>query len=309
MSPRPAPESHAPHAAALARALAGDRDTAIAEIEREVSAGAGPSDRAAAALALAEIASLAEQSADPAGAERALASALTFRGDFADLQLRHGRVLSRLGQRREARAAIERALAREPRYAEARLEHAMLDAREGRVGEALDALRRMGREMPIREPRAFDQGLRDLERASWDAADSLLRRALWVADPDFEAALAEARRELEANCIPEAANRVHALLAKHPAYPDLHALLGAAELRRGHVDDALSSLARALELNPDFVEARALFAQALEAMGAFGAAAEQAALVLEREPAHPAAFDIEQRWAGRRAGPRRLTPS
>ncbi|MEO5618130.1 MAG: tetratricopeptide repeat protein [Candidatus Eisenbacteria bacterium] len=309
MSPRRIPEPDAPHGAALARARAGERDAAIADIERAVDAGAGPSQRAAAALALAEVAALAEQGADLAGAERALASALTFRRDFADLQLRHGRVLSRLGASREARAAIERALAREPRYAEARLEHAMLDAREGRVGEALEALRRMSREIPVREPRTFDQGLRDLERANWDAADSLLRRALRVADPDLETALAEARRDLEGNRIPEVVKRVHSLLEKHPAYPDLHALLGAADLRRGHVDDAVSALARALELNPDFLEARALFAQALEAMGAFSAAAEQAALVLECEPGHPAALDIERRWAGRQVGPRRLTTS
>jgi len=309
VSPRPPADPPAPHAGALARARAGARDEAVAEIERTASRGAPESERTAAALALAEIAALAEQDQDLAGSERALASALAYRRDFADLQLRHGRVLARLGQRREARAAIERAIAREPRYAEARLEHAMLEAREGRVGEALEALRQMARELPVREPGVFDQGLKDLERAHWDAADSLLRRALTEGDPGFEAEIAEARRDLAENRVDDAVRRVHALLDRHPAYPDLHALIGAADLRRGHVDDAASSLGRALELNPDFLEARALFAQALEAMGAFSAAAEQAALVLEREPAHSAALDIERRWASRRRGPRRLTPS
>ena len=161
----------------------------------------------------------------------------------------------------------------------------------------------------MHEPRVFEQGVRSLEQANWEAADSLLRRALQVADADLETALAESRADLEADRPDEAVAKMRAQIARHPAYPDLHARLGAAELQRGHVDDAIASLARALELQPDFLEARALFAQALESLGLFAAAAEQASLVLERDPAHAAAREIETRWAGRAPKPRRLTAS
>lgn len=309
MSPRPQGRSHSAHPDALERARRGERDTAIREIEKAVAADGGDSARAEAATTLASIATMAEQAGDVAGAERAMAAALALRPEFPDLHLRHARLLSRLGQRREARAAVERALARAPRFAEARLERAMIDAREGRVGEALDSLRSLTRECPVHEPRAFEQGVRNLEQANWDAADSLLRRALQVEDGELDGALAAARADLEAERPEEAVARMRAQIARHPAYPDLHALLGAAELKRGHLDDAIASLARALELHPDFLEARALFAQALEALGLFAAAAEQASLVLERDAAHAGARAIRDRWAGRAPKPRRLTAS
>jgi tetratricopeptide (TPR) repeat protein len=309
VTPRPQDRSPALHAAALDRARRGEHDAAIAAIAAALVEDGGEAARAEAAGPLAAIAGLAERAGDLAAAERAITAALAQRPDFPDLHLRHARLLSRLDRRREARAAIERALARAPRFAEARLEHAMLDAREGRVGEALASLHALTRDCPVHEPRAFEQGVRKLEQANWDAADSLLRRALQVEDAELETALTEARADLAADRAGEAAARMRAQIARHPAYPDLHALLGAAELQRGHVDDAVAALARALELHPDFLEARALFAGALESMGLFAAAAEQASFVLERDPAHAGARAIESRWSGHRRRSRRLTAS
>ena len=54
----------------------------------------------------------------------------------------------------------------------------MLDAREGRIGEALAALREIQRDDKIEEPRAFQQGLRSLELADWEGADAFMRRAV-----------------------------------------------------------------------------------------------------------------------------------
>ena len=102
MSPHPRPSPSTPHADALAHARAGNRDEAVALIERRVNSSSNDADRAEGALALAEIASLAVAEGDLPAAERALGLALVLRADFADLQLRHGRLLVRLGRRSEA---------------------------------------------------------------------------------------------------------------------------------------------------------------------------------------------------------------
>jgi tetratricopeptide (TPR) repeat protein len=83
-------------------------------------------------------------------------------------------------------------------------------------------------------------------------------------------------------------------------YADLHYLLGAAEFEAGLYDDALASLARALELHPDFHHARVALARVLEAYGDVARATEQIALVLQLEPAHPQALALQERWSRRR---------
>jgi tetratricopeptide (TPR) repeat protein len=286
-------------AAALDLALQGELAGAVEALAKLATPGAPDPQRTEVALALARIASDAEGAGELELAERALAGAVEARATFADLHCRRARLLARLDRRIDARRALERALKINPQYLEARLERAMMDAREGQVGEALEALRRIAREFPVKEPQAFQRGVRDLERAEWEEAGSLLRCALAVDDEEMARSVAEARDALERGEIAAAIEATRRMLGRHPAYPDLHALLGAAELQRGHHEDAMSALARALELNPEFHDARALFARALEAQGAFAAAADQAALVLERVPDHAGAREIQERWARR----------
>jgi tetratricopeptide (TPR) repeat protein len=315
VSDRRIEEPSAAFAAALdaARSLAqaGNPSAAIEAIAAALKDDSAPSDRAAAANALGDVATWCERARDFATAELALDCATRMRSDFADLQCRHARALLRLDRRREARRALDRALTLQPRYVEARLERALLDAREGSVGVSLDALRALARDGALEEPQTFQLGIQSLERGDWDEADSLLRRALQIPEPGLAEAIAEVRSQLAREDATGAAEQLTRLLESHPAYPDLHALLGAVELQRGHADDAASALARALELNPNFHDARAMLARALEALGAFSAAAEQAALVLEHDPEHVVAREIDARWSGRRsrAGSRRITPS
>ncbi|HTO91201.1 MAG TPA: tetratricopeptide repeat protein [Candidatus Sulfotelmatobacter sp.] len=294
--------------AARSLAQAGNPAAAIEAIEAALESASAPSERASAANALADVATACERARDYATAERALDRATRARGDFADLQCRHARALLRLDRRREARRALERALKLQPRFVEARLDRALLDAREGNVGEALDVLRTLAREGALDEPQTFQLGIQSLERGDWDEADSLLRRSLQVAEPGLAEAITEVRTRLANDDATGAAEQLTRLLERHPAYPDLHALLGAIELQRGHPDDAMSALARAIELNPDFHDARALLARSLEALGAFSAAAEQAALVLEHDPEHAVAREIDARWSGRRAKLRARRP-
>jgi uncharacterized protein HemY len=115
----------------------------------------------------------------------------------------------------------------------------------------------------------------------------LQRSDAMVQDEDFARATAE----------------LHQAIGEHPAYPDLHARLGRVELRQGHWDDAAASFGRALELNPSFHDARVGLAHALEALGMRAQAMDQLALVLDREPAHAEARDLQDRWTAPQARP------
>jgi len=291
VTPKPSPPPRSEFEPALESAHAGQFPAAIAEILRALAQAvsrdtlAGP-----AANALAHVGRLASQARDTAAAERALEQAVKLKPRFADLQYQYALVLLARQRRPEARRALEHALAVNPRYAAARLELAMLDARQGMVGDALAALRALATEDELGDAHAFAQGLKRLEHAEWDEAAALLRRALQLGDAELEQRLDQFHVLMRAEQPERAAELLREVLPAHETYPDLHALLGAAELRLGHVDDAIASLGRALELHPDFHAARVELARALEAAGFGAAAQEQIALVLQNEPEHPEAL-------------------
>jgi thioredoxin-like negative regulator of GroEL len=300
--PIPVPESEFTDAVRIART--GRHAQAIERIEFLTREGAlPPARKAAAADALAHIARLASAAGDVAHAVAALEVALRFQSDYPDLHYRRARLLLQLQRRPEARRELERALALNPRYTAARLERALLDAAEGFIGEALDSLRALARETEIERPLVFEQGLESLERADWEEAGALLTGALALDEPADGSVLDRARALLEAGDVAQAARLLQAALPGREGWPDLHYLLGSAELQRGHFDDALSSLARAVELNPEFHAARLQFARALDGMGELAQAADQVALVLQRDPGHPQALELHERWTspGRRS--------
>ncbi len=103
-------------------------------------------------------------------------------------------------------------------------------------------------------------------------------------------------RLVDREALPAAADLLRECLRARGRYPDLHALLGTIELRQGHWDDAVSSLARALELHPDYHDARLELALAFEGLGMRSQALEQVALVLEFEPDHARALELQDRW-------------
>jgi tetratricopeptide (TPR) repeat protein len=309
MSPRPFESAPNEFEAALLDARRGRFPVALDQAERALAESSrAKGDGNAGALAFSEIARLAERASDWSSAERALDRALTLRPRYADLHFRRGCVLASLKRRDEARQAFDRALELNPRYVAARVERAMLDAREGLVGEALEALHELSRDQAVEDPRTFQQGITSLERADWDAADSLLRRALNLGDERFEHELRTVRGALERGDAAAAVRGLRLLVPRFDAYPDLHALLGRAELALGHNDDALLALARALELNPDYHDARVLLAQALECVGQTAQAQEQVALVLQHEPTHVEALARKQRWDERHGTSRRRGP-
>lgn len=301
MNARSTPPADPPHDAALALAREGRFADAISAVMAAgISRKASRSRRAPAVEALARIGRMAETAGDLAAAGEALDVAARLAPDFADIHTLRARMLLVAQRRPEARRALEAALGIHPGYVAARVELALLDAREGMLAESLASLRRLGDEVRASEAREFRDGLSSLEIADWDEAEAHLKRALRLDVPGVDEAARAARERLAAGDPAGAATIVHAALARHEAYADLHHLLGLAELESGHVDDALASVARAIELNPDYHDARVTFARVLEAMGDFVQAGEQVAIVLQHDPDHAAANELDRRWSERR---------
>jgi tetratricopeptide (TPR) repeat protein len=263
-----------------------------------------------AARALAEIGRLASEAGQARAADEALVAALLVRPRWADVLFQRACVLLPLGHRQEARVLLDAALALNPKYTAARLERALLDARDGLLGEALESLRSLSRAGAVEEPRVFQQGMQSLERADWEEATERLRQAFHVGDADLSRTLTQVHAHLAEGRHAAAAAELRELLVGHATYPDLHALLGLAEMGLGTFDDAVASFGRALELNPEYHAARLDLARSLESLGLRGQALDHVALVLEVEPEHAQARDLQARWNVRgRSGAERGFPS
>jgi tetratricopeptide (TPR) repeat protein len=289
MKPRPTTPGPSEFDAAVDLARAGRLRDAGKRIEQVLAAGSRSVLATPAALAFAELARQAERTGDLHAAERALARATELRPKFADLQHRHACALLGQGRRMDARRALERALQINPRYVAAKVELALLDARDGLVGEAVSALKSLAEDAPIQDRGAFLQGVKRLEHADWEGADAFLRRGFQMPDPELQERIARYHEHMRAGDCERALAAIEEVVQQHDAYPDLHYLMGTAELRMGLADDALASLGRALELHPEFHDARVRFAQALEAVARIPEAVEQAQWVLEAEPGHAGA--------------------
>lgn len=249
-----------------------------------------------AAEALAEVARLAMDSGDPAAADEAMAAARQLRPNHADLLHQHAVVRLALGDRDGARDLLRMALEMDGSHVGARLERSMLDAGDGRLGEAMSSLR-----PPVRSGAAADRAPRTGPEAAVPADPAA------AAGPD--AGAAEARRELHEGRAEVAGRRVDALIERFPAAAVLHALRGEIEIQQGALDDALASCARALELDPDHLGARLHFARALEGLGMRDGALHQIGLVLERDAGNAEARALEERWSSGRRGTRGITAS
>ncbi len=274
-------------------------DLVARSLAREPDAGS----RTRVAATLAQVARICEdqQDLDAALAALDLASTLV---EWADLHCHHGRLLAQRGRRADARRALDHALALNPHYRAAAVERALLDAREGRIAEAMETLRMMASDSELTEPRAFEQGLEHLGHADFEDAGALLRRALHASDAWLEERLHAFQDLTDRGELGAALQALREAVTDRPSYPDLHLLLGVHELRMGCVDDAVESLARALELNPDFHAARVAFAQALESSGDTRQALAQLELVLRQDAEHREARALHARLAGRRRGVR-----
>lgn len=292
------------HALQVAHALAaaGEHAEAFARVEQLLARQPAGEPLPAAATALTAVARAAEQCGDEASARRALEAALSL-VDWADLHLALGTLLVRDGERADAREHFTRALAINPRYRAAAVELALLDAREGHVSDAVNALRALTGGGLAQESASLQQGLERLREAGVEDAAPLLRRALTGGDEALEEWLAQAQLSFTAGDAAGGLRHLHRAVAERPGYADLHAVLGSHELRAGHLDDGIASLVYALELNPDFHSARLELARGLEARGERDAALHELEQLLEVEPSHADAVTFRDRLTIRRRAP------
>ena len=296
MSPRPTRRTAADLGDVQQLATGGRLDAALRRLDAILGPQPAESSRYAAVSLLRALAREARAAGDAGGAIVLLDTAVRLAPGFADLHFQHAMALADRQQRTEARRALERALKINPNYLAARLEMALLDAREGMLGDSLDRLRALADDPRLEEPAAFKQGLRRLQQADWDEAGSLLRRALRLSDPTLDGVFERYQAHMDAGEHAHAAQVVRDVLPRFEGYPDLHFLLASAELRDGHADDAIISFARALELNPEFHAARLELARSLEAIGQVDQAREQVSRVLEAQPDDPLALEMHARW-------------
>ena len=288
--------------AAHALAAAGDHVAAFARVEQLLARLPAGEPLAAAATALTAVARAAERCGDGSCARRALEAALAL-VDWADLHVALGTLLVRDGERGEARQHFMRALAINPRYRAAVVELALLDAREGRIGDAVSALRALTGGEPAHESESLQRGLERLRVAEVEDAAPLLRRALTGCDEALEAWLAQAQRCFAAGDPAGGLRHLQRAVAERPSYADVHAMLGSYELRAGRLDDGIASLVYALELNPEFHLARLELARGLEARGERDAALLELEQLLEVEPSHADAATFRDRLTSRRRPP------
>jgi tetratricopeptide (TPR) repeat protein len=239
---------------------------------------------------------MAEAAGDVGAATRALEAALEIAPRYADVHYQLARLQVQARQLPAARKSLGAGLRINANYVAARVELALLDAREGLLGEAIEALRRLDLGRAPHEPRLFHRGIQSLEHADWQEAETLLRQALHLDEPGLSERLDEVHARMSRGDRSGAARLIRETLGEHPSYVDLHCLLGVAELEEGHFDDAIATLAHALELHPDYHVARVHLARALEASGDLVQAEEQVALVLESDPQNPQALELSQRW-------------
>jgi len=266
MSPQPTRHDPPDFSDVQRIATEGRLDAALGRLDQLLGLHPDESTLHAAVSLLRRLAREAEAAGDLSGAIVALDTAVRLAPGFADLRFQHAMALLGRQQRTDARRALQAALKINPNYLAARIEMALLDAREGLLGQSLQSLRALGDDPRLEEPGAFQQGIRRLQQAEWDEAGSLLRRALKLSDPLLDGVFERYHALMDGEEPERAAAVVREVLDRFSAYPDLHFLIGSAEMRAAQFDDAIVSFARALELNPDFHVARLELARALEAL-------------------------------------------
>ena len=199
-----------------------------------------------------------------------------------------------------ALAHAERLLARDPKLAETQAReilrvvpgsadaHHVLGIALGLQGDftgALSALRRAVKLAP-QHPHAW-RALGDQLTLAGDenaAADAYARHIkASVRNPQ----LLEAAAALCDNKLAIAERLLRAFLLEHPTDVAAIRMLAETGARLGRLDDAEALLGRALQLAPDFIEARHNYAVILHRQNKLGEAMEQVDMLLAREPRNP----------------------
>jgi tetratricopeptide (TPR) repeat protein len=238
----------------------------------------------------ADLAHEREVRGDVEGAAAFLLKAIADAPRFPDLHFRLGVARLRLRDTQGARQGFEQALAIAPNYAAPQIELALMDARQGRLGESLALLRKLGEKREVGEE--FRKGLERLAEADWEGSEDILRRAFGLEPSPVDERLREVGVLLADARTEEALALARALVDENPFFPDAHLVLALVRRERSEWDDCAEACGRALEINPSFHQARVYLAEALSRRGQWAEADFQLDAVLGAEPEHPLALAL-----------------
>jgi tetratricopeptide (TPR) repeat protein len=292
----PTPGEAAPWDEALALQRAGRAQQALDALAREGAVRPGftahAETRRLTARLHADLAHAHEARGDIEGAAAHLVAAAAAAPEFPDVFHRLGVARLRLSDLAGARDAFRRALALAPTYAAPRLELALLDARQGKLGESLALLKRLGETRGAEARADLTRGLERLAEADWEGSEGILRRALGLDGEPTDQRLRDIGAALEAGDEVRALALARAFVHAHPSFPDAHLALALVRRARGEWDDCAESCGRALELHPGFHQARVYLAEALSRRGLWAESDHQLTAVLEDDPEHPLAHAL-----------------
>lgn len=281
-------------------ALEGDR--------RESGAAPTTQLRRLRASLLGELARTAREAGDPATAIKHLDRARED-GGFPDLSYERGLAHLVLGEREAARAAFADALALAPRYTAAGLELALLEARDGRIAEAVSRLRRLGDSVPPEQRRRLTEGAERLRAGAWEEAEARVRDSFREAAAALHGSFLRFGRLLEEGDPMRALEAARQLVERYPSYADAQHALGLAYLALGWCDDAVAAFGRALERNPDYDESRVYLAWTLFTQGESREGDAELVRLLEASPGYEPALRLRDlRAAGRLRAAAASTP-
>jgi tetratricopeptide (TPR) repeat protein len=223
-----------------------------------------------------------------------LVRALADAPEFPDLHHELGISLLERGDAAGARSSFLRALSIAPGFVGAAIEIVFLEARAGRLGEALVSLQRLGEAHPAGNPALFRKGIENLRHGAWETAGDRIRAAYGDGGVEWEERSKRLGRLLAADQTSPALEAARLLAGDFPDFPDSHVALGLCFLQLQWWDDAIEAFTRSLSLHPAYHEARVHLARALFGSGDTPAGEEELSRVLSLCPGHELALGLER---------------
>lgn len=196
----------------------------------------------------------------------------------------HGVALLRLGKRKEAQMALNRAAEIAPDNIELQCNLASLAMADGRTGSAIERLQRALARTPGHPALLQALGAAYMSIGQHSPARDAFAHAVSALPQHPAIRLNLAAAEMELGRLPEAEVQVRQVLQQAPASDIAHAMLGHMLHLQGRPQDAANELLQASKLDPDNVQHAFQAAMMLEEAGDLAGAASAFAEALKREP-------------------------
>lgn len=247
-----------------------------------------------------------EMQGDMPGAERSYRRAVALDPDFGEALNNLGLVLLQTRRPVEAVAILERAVGARPQLGDAWVNLALAMEATDRQDEAVDAWKRASELAPRDATVRANLGLAQLAAGDSAAAKETLRAALPLAKNDAAALQAIGNGLRRTGDFEGAVRAMRGAIEAHEGGPTpaLLAELALAENAAGQSEAAEATLARALELDPDYATGHYLLAGLLASREAYDEAIEHYRAVIRIDPRGPHADKAKERLRAARKAKR-----